>query len=128
MKRVLIDTNILLRLLLNDIPSQKKITEELLQKARNEEISILVPEIIIFEIEFSLSKYYCVPKHKVIEKLQTILAMNFIDIERRQIFTNALELYSVKTVSLVDCFVHTISNIEKYELFTFDKKILRASL
>lgn len=127
MRKVLLDTNGLLRLLLNDIPSQKKIVEELLQKAKKKQIYILVPEIVIFELEFALNKYYKAPKDQVIEKLQIVLAINFIDIESKQLFTTALNLYDKQKVSFVDCFIHAKSDIENYELFTFDKKILRTS-
>ncbi len=126
MKRILLDTNSLLRLLLNDIPSQKKIVEELLQKAKSRQIYILIPEIVIFEVEFALNKYYCVPKDKVIEKLQIIVSMNFIDIESRQSFILALDLYTKQKMSFVDCFILAKSKIEGYELFTFDKKLNNA--
>lgn len=128
MKRVLLDTNSLLRLLLNDIPSQKEIVEELLQKAKDKEVSVCVPEIVVFEVEFALSKYYGVPKDKIIEKLQIILAINFIDIESKQLFTTSLHTYAKQTISFVDCFLLAKSQIERYDLLTFDKKILRALL
>lgn len=127
MKRILVDTNSLLRLLLNDIPSQKKIVEKLLQKAKSRKIYILVPEIVIFELEFALNKYYCAPKDKVVEKLQAIMAINFVGIENKQIFATALDIYSSQKVSFVDCFIRAKSNIENYELFTFDKKLSKLS-
>lgn len=128
MKKILLDTNSLLRLLLNDIPPQKKIVEELLHKAKSKEIYIRIPEIVVFEIEFALNKYYSVPKDEVIEKLQIIMTLNFIEIESKHVFTTALEIYSNQSISFVDCFIRAKSSIENYELFTFDKKLLRASL
>jgi uncharacterized protein len=123
MKPIIVDTNAFLRLLVNDIPSQKKLFEQLLQKAKNEELSIFVPQIIIFEIEYSLRKYYLVPKDKIIEELQVIVAMNFIEIEDRQSFNTALGYYAKEKISFVDCFILARSQIENYKLFTFDKKL-----
>ncbi len=127
MKRILLDTNGLLRFLLDDIPFQKRPVEQLLQRAKNKEVYILVPEIIIFEVEFALNKYYSIPKDKIIEKLQVLLAINFIETESRNIFITALETYSSRKLSFVDCFIHIKSDIEKYELFTFDKKLSKSA-
>lgn len=123
MKQIIVDTNAFLRLLLDDIPAQKKIFERLLQRAKDKEIRVLVPQIIIFEIEFILRKVYLVPKSKIIEKLQTLVAMSFLEIESRQLFATALGLYAKQTISFVDCFLLAKSKDEGYELFTFDQKL-----
>jgi uncharacterized protein len=127
MKRLIVDTNGLLRVLLDDIPSQKKVVDQLFQRAKNKEIYLLIPEIVIFEVEFSLNKYYSIPKNKIVEKLQIIMAINFIQIASRHIFTTALGHYSNQKLSFVDCFLRAKSNIEEYELFTFDKKLSKLS-
>ena len=128
MRRVIVDTNALLHFLLNDVPAQRKTVEKLLRQARNKEVLILVPQIVIFEMEFTLRKYYLTPKDKIIEKLQPIVTMNFIEIENRQPFIMALGYFAGYNISFVDCFLLARSRIEGYELFTFDKKILRAGL
>ncbi len=123
MKQIIADTNSFLRLLVEDIPSQKKVFNLLLQKAKNKDVLIFVPQIIIFEIEYALRKYYHVPKDKIIEKLQVIVAMSFLEIENRQCFIMALDFYLKYTISFVDCFILARSKIEGFELFTFDKKL-----
>ena len=128
MRRIIADTNSFLRLLIDDIPQQKKAFTKLLKKGKDREILIFVPQIIVFEIEYILRKYYQVPKDKIIEKLQTIVTMYFLEIEDRQSFIMALDFYLKHSISFADCFILARSKIEEYELFTFDKKLSKLAL
>lgn len=123
MKQVIADTNAFLRWLLGDILKQKSAFENILQQAKDKKINLLVPQIIIFEIDFILKDYYQVPKEEIIEKLQTLVSVNYIDIEDREVFITALAYYKKENISLVDLFLLAKSRIEKTELFTFDKKL-----
>lgn len=127
MKRIIADTNAFLRVFLDDIPSQKKTFEKVLQKAKEKQIHLLVPQIVIFEIEFVLRKIYRVPKEKIIENLQTLVPISYIDIESREIFITALDHYSKENISFVDCFLLAKAESEKAEIFTFDKKLKELS-
>ena len=128
MTRTIADTNAFLRLLTNDIPSQKKAVEQLLRKAKNKEVLIFVPQAIIFEIDYVLRKYYHVPKGKIVEKLQIIITMPFLEIENRQAFNLSLDYYTKENISFVDCFILARSKLENFELFTFDKKLKSFSI
>lgn len=123
MKRTIADTNAFLRVLLNDIPNQKKAFELVLQKAQKNDIYLIVPQIVIFEIEFVLRSVYHVPKEEIIEKLQTLLPLDYIHIEDRNIFISALLFFQKENISFVDSFLLAKSQIQEAELFTFDKKL-----
>lgn len=123
MKHVIVDTNGFLRFLLDDIPEQKRIFEKLLQKAKSKQIIILVPEIIIFEIDFILRKYYQFEKKDIIEKLESLLSANFFYIESKVLFQTALTIYKTESISFVDSFLLARAKIEEVELFTFDQKL-----
>lgn len=123
MKLIVLDTNALLRFILNDIPHQKKTIEKVLLQAKQEEIHIIVPQIVIFELHFALDKYYSFSKEDIIFRLKAILAASYLDIQDRDILRTALSLYTQETVSFVDCFLFAKSQMENAELFTFDKKL-----
>jgi len=123
MKSIVADTNIFLRFFLDDVPEQKIITEKLLQRAKDKEIRIIVPQIIIFEISFILEKGYHFPKEQVIDKLNAIISAEYLQIESRDIFISALTIYKSANVSLTDCFLFAKAKAENAELFTFDKKL-----
>lgn len=123
MKSVIVDTNVFLRFFLSDIPQQKKACEQLLKKAKHNEITLKVSQIVLFEIDYTLRKYYQFEKEVVIKHLKPLVATAYIDIESREIFQKALLLYEKEHISFVDSFLLAKAELEDAELFTFDKKL-----
>lgn len=126
MKQI-IDTNALLRFLLNDIPDQKKSVEKLLQRAKKGQAEITVPQIVIFELHFILDKYYHFEKEKIISTLQSVVSTDYLQTESKEVFLQALIIYKTTTISLADCFLVAYSKREKAEVFTFDKNLQKLS-
>jgi predicted nucleic-acid-binding protein len=58
-----------------------------------------------------------------VDKLKVLLSTQYITIESRQIFSLALNLYSVNNISFVDCFILAQSNQTHATLYTLDKKL-----
>jgi predicted nucleic-acid-binding protein len=123
MTNFILDTNTFLRFLLNDIPEQSDEVSQLLSKAKRREINIYIPQIVIFEIEFALDKYYQFPKEEIVDKLGTLLATPYVNIQDSEIFQDALELFSIKNIDFGDCFLHSNSKVINSKLFTFDKDL-----
>lgn len=127
MKQVIVDTNALLRFLLNDIPQQKKEVEKLLWQAKQNKRTIRILPIVIFEIDFTLRKYYQFGKEKLIDKLESIVGTDYMQVEQKEVFLEALKLYRVTNISFVDCFLLLQAESRGAELFTFDKKLIKLS-
>jgi predicted nucleic-acid-binding protein len=123
MKTIVVDTNAFLRLLLNDIPEQRKATELLFQRAKRKKIRLYVTQIFLFEIDYILKKYYALEKDIVVEWLNGLLSTEYLDIESRATFRKAIVLYKRKNLSFTDCFLHSKAEELEAELFTFDKKL-----
>src|SRR3990167_4755870 len=121
MKSLVFDTNPFLRFLLNDIPEQTEQVTQLLIKAKTKEINIFVSQIVIFEIEFALRKYYKFPKNEVIEKLRTILTTPYLKVQDIEIFQEAIPLYFIKNIDFVDCFLLINAKRKNSKIFTFDE-------
>lgn len=128
MKRVVADANIFLRFLLNDIPSQQKLAAKLLQNAKDRKIELIIPQIIIFEINFILTKYYLLSKKEVVSKLKSILGAPYLDVQDKDIFQRALDIYKDKNLSLADCFLVAKSEFLGAKIFTFDKTLQKISV
>lgn len=122
-KYYIVDTNVLLRLLLQDIPSQYNQAKKLFADAKNGKIDLIIPQIIIFEINFALEKYYHLEKEEIIDKLKSLVSAEYIQVESRELFISALSLYGSVTGSFVDCFLLSVVKAKDAELFTFDKKL-----
>lgn len=125
--KLIVDTNTFLRFLLNDIPSQANLAEELFKSAQNNKKKLLVPQIIIFEVVFALEKYYGFPKQDVIDKIKIILAMDYLKIEDDDIFKDALMLFEGRNISLTDCFLISFAKAKEASIFSFDKKLSKFS-
>lgn len=123
MRRVIIDTNGFLRLLLDDIPEQANEIESLLKRAKKNEIEIFLPQIIVFEIVFALEKYYRLNKEEVLEKVESLVSIGYVQVESRETFVKSVDLYKSNAISFVDCFLLNIVETQNAELFTFDKKL-----
>ena len=125
MRKIIVDTNVFLRFLLEDIPSQKKEAEKLFRKAQKGRIEIIIPQIIVFEIEFILRKYYRFPVAEISSKIKSLLNAEYFQISERLLFLKSLEIYQSKNISFVDSFLVSFAELEGFELFSFDKKLLK---
>ncbi|OGE07783.1 hypothetical protein A3I53_02180 [Candidatus Curtissbacteria bacterium RIFCSPLOWO2_02_FULL_40_13b] len=123
MTRLITDTNVFLRFLLNDNTQQYKQATNIFRKAKEKKIELIVPQIIIFEICFALEKYYQLSKEQVIEKLKAIVSADYFQVQDREVFNTTLGLYKMKNASFVDCFLISQAKMKGSELFTFDKDL-----
>lgn len=127
MSTLLIDTNIILRFLLKDIPSQFKEAQKLFIEAKKDKIELIIPQIVIFEISFVLERQLRFSKVSSIEKLESILSADYLKVQDKDIFNLALTFYKKFNISLPDCFLIAESQITEVPLFTFDKDLTKLS-
>lgn len=121
MTRRVADTNILLRFLLKDNIDQFNTAREILTKAKEDKLELIIPQIVMFEIIYALDKYYGFPKEKITDALTTIISTKNIKIQDQSAFKKALALFGVYNISFVDCFLTAYSAENSAKLFTFDK-------
>lgn len=120
MARVSIDTNCLLRFLLEDIPEQTAATEQLLKGAN----TVDVADMAIMELVYVLEKIYGFPRTLIAAQLRTIMSIGQINCNE-QLLEKVLPLYSSKpAVSFVDCCLSVYAECNTaLPLYTFDKKL-----
>src|SRR5690348_15486517 len=123
MKKIVIDTNALLRFLLNDIPEQKDIVTKLIVQAKQNKVILIIPEIVPFEIDFILRKNYKISKEEIIDKLKSLLSAEYFQILQKEILKKAINIWSKENISLTDSFLMSFTEEENASLFTFDKKL-----
>lgn len=121
MKKFVADTNIFLRFLLNDVLSQANESERYFKQAAEGEIEILVFPITIFEIVFSLGKYYGKTKNEVVGLTKTIVSAPFLRVEDREVFLEALKKYQSFDMSFVDIFIYCKAESVNGDMLSFDK-------
>jgi len=116
-----LDTNALLRLLLNDIPEQHEATKKLLSNADGQ---LAVADIAVIELVFVLSRYYGFSRQQTTEAVTGLMQLREINCNRT-LLERALLMYSSHpALSFEDCCLSTYAAINKAEpLWTFDKKL-----
>lgn len=125
MEKYYVDTNIFLRFLLDDIPSQTGKVQNSFERAKKQEIELVCCQIVIFEIDFNLRKLYGFDKTKVINALATIIGMPFLNVEDQATFQEAILMYSHSKLDLVDCFLFCKAQLNNARVLSFDKHLVK---
>jgi predicted nucleic-acid-binding protein len=116
-----LDTNALLRLLLNDVAEQHEAIKKLLRDASSQ---LAVADIAITELVFVLERYYGFSRQHVSEAVTGLMLLREINCNRT-LFEKALPIYvSHSALSFEDCCLSTYATVNQAEpLWTFDKKL-----
>lgn len=116
-----LDTNALLRLLLNDIPRQHVAVKKLLTQATTK---LSVADIAIIELVFVLEIYYGFSRQQAKEAAVGLMQLKEINCNR-VLFEKALSIYlNHAALSFEDCCLSTYATLNEAEpLWTFDKKL-----
>lgn len=124
MKAYFFDTNIFLRLIIDDGTNLNKHAKELFLEVTQGKYSVFASTIIIFEIYWVLLRFYQKPKEDIISILQKILCIPNITFENVRILEKSLEIFQKENIELPDCYYIAFckeNNIS--EMKTFDKKL-----
>jgi predicted nucleic-acid-binding protein len=116
-----LDTNVLLRLLLNDIPEQRSSVKRLLGQTNNQ---FVVADTAVIELVFVLYKYYGFNRLQITEVIDGLMSLKEINCNRG-LFIAALPLFvSHASLSFEDCCLAVYAQLNDAEpLWTFDKKL-----
>lgn len=119
-----IDTNVVLRLILADIPEQYVLARQLFDKSKQLEIS----DTCLIETIYALHEYYLIPRAKV-KKTILDLATNKKLIINTDVFEPTLDMYVLRpALSIEDCYLALLAKYhDKQPLWTFDKKLAKQS-
>jgi predicted nucleic-acid-binding protein len=117
-----LDTNILLRLLLDDVPEQTVVVDRMLKRGSRFDIA----DIALIELIFVLEKVYHFERSHVCENVLSITHNEQFNCNR-SLFEYALSLYSAHPkLSIIDCVLLVYARLnQKTPLYTFDKELIR---
>lgn len=112
----LIDTNIMLRFLLNDNQELSAKASEIITQNK-----CFVKYEVIAEAVYVLSKVYDIDRHGIADAIRLFLPN--VTVENREVVLSALSSYEATKLDFVDCILAAHGLVEKEEIFTFDKKL-----
>lgn len=115
---IIVDTNIILRYLLQD---NEELSKKAIEIIDNNEI--FIPTEVIVEASYVLKKVYNVENEKINEAIKLLLEMEEIKFENKGTIALAFKTYAEKKLDIVDCMLFAYNKNENYDIKTFDKKL-----
>lgn len=120
-KRRLVDTNLIVRYLVQDQEKQAKAAGKLFDACDRGEVVIVVLPAVLAECVFVLESFYEHPREDVSSALITLISTPGVEIRAPEIHLDALERYGETKVHFVDCLIAANSAAEGIPVATFDK-------
>jgi predicted nucleic-acid-binding protein len=116
-----LDTNVLLRLLLNDIPTQHEAVKRLLAGTSDR---FAVADTAIIELVFALQKHYGFTRQQVAEAVSGLIRLRELNCNRVLFEKTLSPFLEHTTLSFEDCCLAAYATLNGAEpLWTFDKKL-----
>ena len=121
MRRESLDTNTLLRLVLQDVPEQSKLVQELLKSSR---VRFFVSDVALTEFVYVLGSHYGFNRSQIKMTAESLLSLKAIDCNRELTYT-ALNLFVThKSLSYEDCYLaSSAKSMNAAPLWTFDRAL-----
>lgn len=121
MIKCLTDTNIFIRIFIQDNPEQTLEAQKYLDQAKKGKLKLKIISEIIPEIEYVLRKVYKVSKDKIVDNILLIMEASYLDVENRPEWTKSLNLYLKNNIDLIDSFLYVSKLKHDMKILTFDK-------
>lgn len=113
----LIDTNVILRFVLNDNVEMAKLAMDVIESG-----AYTKPEVIA-EVVYVLKSVYSAPKDKIKSIIYGL--SNIVQIENADCVIYAVDLFASTSLDFVDCLLAAYHSLNGENIFTFDKKLIK---
>ena len=121
MDRYFVDTNVFLRFLPNDVPTQADAAERVFQRAAHREIELETNVLVIAEIVWTLGSYYGHDRDAVKSAILAILNTPGLTVENADLVGEAVLLHASQNIDFVDAYsAQWMRRRRLTEAYTFD--------
>jgi predicted nucleic acid-binding protein len=120
-KRRLVDTNLIVRYLVQDHESHAKAAGKLFDSCDRGAVVIEVLPVVLAECVFVLESFYGHPRRDIAAALSALIASPGVEISDTAIFLDALERYAKTKCHFVDCVIAATAVAEDTPVATFDE-------
>lgn len=118
---IAIDTNVLVRMLVDDPDSQEQCEQARDLIANHSDAWVC--RIVLIESVWVLERAYDFTKEQIILVLETLMQHPNIHLEDAENLNNALTIFSASNAGFADCLILTDVQRKRLVLHTFDKKL-----
>lgn len=122
-----LDTNILLRHLLQDHADHSPRATAYLQRIERGELQVRTSEIVVFEVVFTLERGYRRPKRQIRDNVLPLLELPGILLPGKRRFRRVFDYYIGLNLSFADAYhIVFMEQLKLDEVVTFDRGFDRA--
>lgn len=122
---IALDTNVLVRYIVQDDPQQSAMATALIDALTPAEPA-LVPLVVVVELVWVLESCYGNGKEAVITVLETLLHTRELQVEQADVIWKAFRLFSTQSADFADCLVAAgVQASGCQHAVTFDRKAAR---
>lgn len=115
-----LDTNVVLRFLLDDVPEQSKKAATAIENNQ-----VYVTDVVATEVIFVLEKIFKLARKDIIELFNDFLGLNNL-VYNQFFLTQTIDLYAKRpTLSIIDCYAAMEARVYNNTLATFDKALAK---
>jgi predicted nucleic-acid-binding protein len=121
-----LDTNVLVRWILDDEPRQAARVQRLFEKVREQQLPLFVPSTVMLELEWVLRSRYEFDKSTVLGTFNALLETQELEFQDEPALERALSLYRQGSADFADC-LHAgqCGSAGRAPMITFDETAAR---
>jgi predicted nucleic-acid-binding protein len=120
-KRRLVDTNLIVRYLVQDHEKHAKAAGRLFEACDRGDVVIVVLPAVLAECVFVLESFYEHPRGDIASALGRLISSPCVEIDGAAIHLDALDRYRKTKVHFVDCLVAATAAAESMPVASFDQ-------
>ncbi len=127
MERSLVDTNVILRYLLQDDAALFEEASTILENVKTGQEKIIILESVLTECVYVLLKVYKINRSTIAKNLRMLFHYKGIANPDKLDLIDSIDIFSQTNLSFVDCILCAKSRNNSMPLHTFDKELARAT-
>ncbi len=124
-KAGLLDTNVLVRFLLDDDPVQSAYARELMTRLDTGSETAILEDVVVAETVWVLEKGYGVPRAEITRLLSKIVEISAVRCRSRRVVLEALGRLSTTPCDIVDCLLAARGRSQGLKVYSFDRDFRR---
>lgn len=120
-KRRIVDTNLIVRYLVQDHEKHARAAEKLFAACDRGDLSVIILSAVLAECVFVLESFYERARGDIASTLSTLISSPGIEMDDMPIHLNALARYKVSKFHFVDCLIAAAASSANIPVATFDQ-------
>lgn len=120
-KVTLLDTNVILRFLLDDDPEQSPRAARFLKRVERDEERTELEDCVLCEVVWVLEKGLAVPRREIASKLSALLGLRGVRSRGKRVLLDALGRFASTTCDIAHCLLAARARSRGLEVRSFDQ-------